>query len=130
MKRRRQIVFNALKVLSLLLCVAIFVVGISADFLTSRIYRLGGKWNSQWGATLWGRFYGDDTLGYRIIRTADTLDAFALGALFIYGLRWADKWNDRRKLSKLGCCSVCGYDLRATPDQCPECGTMPDKANA
>jgi hypothetical protein len=43
--------------------------------------------------------------------------------IFLPLLWLRQSWKQRRRF-KRGQCPQCGYDLRATPDRCPECGTV------
>lgn len=45
----------------------------------------------------------------------------AFGVLPSVGI--VGRWRERRRASRVGRCARCGYDLRATPERCPECGT-------
>jgi hypothetical protein len=51
--------------------------------------------------------------------------AFVLMAIVPSVWIWRMRAAQRRRLA--GLCPACGYDLRGTPDRCPECGAIPDR---
>jgi hypothetical protein len=67
-------------------------------------------------------------VGYMMLRLDVRVISFPLwwvlsAVAFFPMFRLAVALRRHKRLS--GLCSSCGYDLRATPDRCPECGTIP-----
>jgi hypothetical protein len=47
---------------------------------------------------------------------------FIVGVLAVLPAWWLIRRRNARRARRAGLCANCGYDLRATPDRCPECG--------
>ena len=80
----------------------------------------GGMPANRWG---WGRdSFRNADLRYHAIVFPGWLPAVGFTALPL--ARGALLVRRRRRVRE-GHCKKCGYDLRATPDRCPECGGIP-----
>jgi predicted Zn-ribbon and HTH transcriptional regulator len=45
-----------------------------------------------------------------------------LAVAAVLPLVWVRRRVRQRRVRRLNLCPACGYDLRATPERCPECG--------
>ena len=97
---------------------------------TSRGRDPGYDWRN-WGGSPWNRSgfgyaEGSTAAGNRIRQAVVPHWAVALAAGFLPAAlaRRLQGHRRRRRRAKAGLCPRCGYDLRGSPDTCPECGTM------
>jgi hypothetical protein len=155
MKRAGRWLFNIAAGTSLVLCAAIFVTWIrvavfgvrdSVQFIIGQLdcdlssarqkvifYGLALK-NGPFSSAYVNMTQGPG-FHYRFVRISPDQFTIALGVPYWF-LAIASSilpafafWrrSHPRKL-EAGLCRVCGYDLRATPERCPECGTVPEAA--
>ena len=102
-----------------------FVPGPDNDAFSPVDYRSGAF--SGWGPVRWyseNRSRPSDGYYARGVHVGVSHWLVAL-PLLVPPVVWLARFRRTRRARRTGACPGCGYDLRATPGRCPECGAVP-----
>jgi len=93
-----------------------------ANYADNLMRRLNDRTASVRGSKFFGLAYAQSTLPYAHSRTFAIPLWLLIVLLLVCPGHAAWRYLRSRRRRKSNVCPACGYDLRASPDQCPECG--------
>jgi hypothetical protein len=116
--------FNSLTLLSLATVVVVMLLMVRGFFVSKDEFDISPAWIAESGdgyllvehySRIGNSWHNVFSLSYpRVLLCAGSLP-----------IAWMIHSLIRKRKQTLGLCKTCGYDLRASPDRCPECGTVP-----